>query len=230
MEEGAFTVSEPFAPAPAIPSWKRALDLLCILVASPLLLPVMALISVFIKIISPGPVLFKQERIGFLGRSFNCLKFRTMQVDASVASHENYFKKLIQSEAPMTKKDILGDPRLFPLASALRASGMDELPQVINILRGEMSLVGPRPCLRYEYEDYLPWQKRRFNTLPGITGLWQVSGKNRTTFSKMIDLDISYVANRCLWLDLKIMLKTVPVLALQCFELLQKRLRKLLSR
>jgi len=190
----------------------------------------MALISVFIKIISPGPVLFKQERIGFLGRSFNCLKFRTMQVDASVASHENYFKKLIQSEAPMTKKDILGDPRLFPLASALRASGMDELPQVINILRGEMSLVGPRPCLRYEYEDYLPWQKRRFNTLPGITGLWQVSGKNRTTFSKMIDLDISYVANRCLWLDLKIMLKTVPVLALQCFELLQKRLRKLLSR
>src|SRR5207237_5106420 len=97
-----------------------------------------------------------------------------------------------------------------------------------NILRGEMSLVGPRPCLPCEYEDHLPSQKRRYNTLPGITGLWQVSGKNRTTFSQMIDLDISYACNRSSWLDLKIMIKTMPVLALQCLELLEKRLRKLL--
>src|SRR5256885_9346834 len=158
MEEGAFSVSEPFVSAAAIPSWKRALDLICIVLASPLLLPVMALISVFIKIISPGPVLFKQERIGFLGRPFRCLKFRTMRVNASVAAQENYLKNLIQSEAPMTKRDMLGDPRLFPLASALRATGLDELPQVFNVFQGEMSLVGPRPCLPCEYEDHLPSQ------------------------------------------------------------------------
>jgi len=186
----------------------------------------MGFIAAVIKIISPGPVLFKQDRIGYLGAPFKCFKFRTMQVDAAMAEHESYLKDLIKSEVPMTKKDLIGDSRLFPLASGLRATGLDELPQVFNVLRGEMSLVGPRPCLPSEYANYLPSQKRRFNTLPGITGLWQVSGKNKTTFNQMIDLDISYLAHRSLGRDLKIMLKTFPVLAFQCLELLKKRLRR----
>jgi len=132
----------------------------------------------------------------------------------------------MQSEAPMTKMDLMGDSRLFPLASALRATGLDELPQVFNVLRGEMSLVGPRPCLPYEYESYSAAQKRRFNTFPGITGLWQVSGKNNTTFRQMIDLDLEYLSNRSFWLDVKIMLKTFPVLSLQLKDLVKNRLKR----
>ena len=123
-------------------------------------------------------------------------------------------------------EDLESDPRLIPLAGLLRATGLDELPQIFNVLRGEMSLVGPRPCLPYEYDNYLPWQKRRFNSLPGITGLWQVSGKNKTTFNEMIQLDISYLSHRSLWLDLKIIFKTPPVLVLQLFGLLKKHARK----
>jgi lipopolysaccharide/colanic/teichoic acid biosynthesis glycosyltransferase len=94
----------------------------------------------------------------------------------------------------------------------LRASGLDELPQLINVLRGEMSVVGPRPCIRYEYELYEPWQRARFNAVPGLTGLWQVSGKNRTTFEEMVRLDIEYAQHRTLWMDLKIILKTLPAI------------------
>lgn len=110
----------------------------------------------------------------------------------------------------MTKLDARGDPRVNSFGRWLRATGADELPQLFNILRGEMSFVGPRPCLPSEYNRHLPWQKERFHTLPGLTGLWQVSGKNRTTFKEMIDLDIQYVRERSLWLDLKIILKTIP--------------------
>jgi len=111
----------------------------------------------------------------------------------------------------MTKLD-RHDPRVIPGGRILRALGLDELPQIINILRGEMSLVGPRPCLPYEYERYSPRHRTRFQTLPGLTGLWQVNGKNKTTFEEMIDLDIYYVAHRSLWLDLKIMAKTIPAI------------------
>jgi lipopolysaccharide/colanic/teichoic acid biosynthesis glycosyltransferase len=111
--------------------------------------------------------------------------------------------------------DSQGDTRLIPLGRLLRASGLDELPQILNVLAGQMSLVGPRPCLPYEYEMYSPVQKQRFNTLPGLTGLWQVSGKNETTFSEMMALDLAYVEKRTVWLDLRILLKTVPVLCSQ---------------
>ena len=104
---------------------------------------------------------------------------------------------------------------LIPFGRQLRAVGCDELPQLINVLRGEMSLVGPRPCLPGEYNRHLPWQRERFGTLPGLTGLWQVSGKNRTTFNEMIELDIQYVRTRSPWLDLKIMLKTIPVVMVE---------------
>lgn len=201
-----------------VPRGKRVLDIACILVALPFLILLMLFIAVMIKIGSAGPVLFSQERIGYLGRRFICLKFRTMVVGADTAVHHTHFSRLVGSNVPMVKLDSHGDPRLIPFGLLLRSSGLDELPQVINVFRGEMSLVGPRPCLPSEYDRYLPWQRERFNTLPGLTGLWQVSGKNKTTFNEMIHLDIHYARNKSLWLDLNIMLKTVPVLIIQVLE------------
>ena len=142
-------------------------------------------------------------------------KFRTMIAGADTAVHETHAASLIESNRPMTKLDAHGDARLIPFGRTLRAAGLDELPQLINVLRGEMSFVGPRPCLLSEYNKYLPWQRERFRTPPGLTGLWQVSGKNRTTFNEMIDLDIQYVRKRSLWLDLKIMLKTIPAVMIE---------------
>jgi len=124
----------------------------------------------------------------------------------------------MNSEAPMAKMDVRGDSRIIPFGRLLRSSGLDELPQLINVLKGEMSLVGPRPCLAYEADNYLPWQRERFDTVPGLTGLWQVSGKNRTTFNQMIRLDIAYVRRKSLLLDLTIIFKTIPALLDQMWE------------
>ena len=203
-----------------VPGWKRFLDLSCILLSLPLWLPVMGLISLAIMVVSPGPILFRQERIGYRGRRFSCLKFRTMLVGADTAVHKSHLHSLMNSRAPMKKLDVAGDPRLIPLGALLRSTGLDELPQIINVLRGDMSLVGPRPCVPYEYEAYRPWQKERIKGLPGLTGLWQVSGKNKTTFDEMIHLDISYLRSKSIWLDLGIMLKTAPALLQQVKELL----------
>jgi exopolysaccharide production protein ExoY len=198
--------------------WKRALDVLLISLAMPFLIPLMLLIALLIRSVSSGPALFRQERIGYRGRRFMCFKFRTMHVDADTALHEGHLQQLMNSNTPMVKMDAKGDPRIIPFGKLLRASGFDELPQLINVLRGEMSLVGPRPCLPYEYEKYLPWQKERFGTLPGLTGLWQVSGKNKTTFVEMIQMDIQYANCKTLWWDLKIILMTVPALIIQMLE------------
>jgi lipopolysaccharide/colanic/teichoic acid biosynthesis glycosyltransferase len=141
-----------------------------------------------------------------------------MKVNADNRAHKEYLKELIHSEAPMTKMDARGDSRLISMGSLLRSTGLDELPQLINILRGEMSIVGPRPCIPYESDNYLPWQRERFDTLPGLTGLWQVSGKNKTTFNEMVNLDIAYARNKSLWLDIQIILKTVPALVSQVRE------------
>jgi len=195
--------------------WKRTLDIVLVLLVLPLLLPVMSVIAMVIWIVSPGPVLFRQERVGYLGRRFMCFKFRTMAVGADAAIHAGYLHNLLESNVPMVKMDAEGDPRVVPFGSILRSSGLDELPQLINVLLGEMSLVGPRPCLPYEYEKYHPWQKERFNAVPGLTGLWQVSGKNRTTFVEMVELDIKYARTKTIWLDLKIIFKTIPALIVQ---------------
>lgn len=191
------------------------MDIALILLALPLLLPVVSVIAMLIWIVSPGPVLFRQERIGYLGRRFMCFKFRTMAVGADAAMHEGYLQNLLESNVPMVKMDAEGDPRVIPFGSILRSSGLDELPQLINVLLGEMSLVGPRPCLPYEYEKYHPWQRERFKAVPGLTGLWQVSGKNRTTFVEMVELDIKYERTKTIWLDLKIIFKTIPALIVQ---------------
>lgn len=213
------------AAAITVPAWKRMLDVAVTVAALPILIPIAAAIAVLIKCVSRGPVLFRQERIGFCGKSFVCFKFRTMRVDAPTMGHQQYFQELMRSDRPMIKLDCMGDRRLIPLGSVLRATGLDELPQFFNVLKGEMSVVGPRPCLSYEYERYLPRQKGRFNSLPGITGLWQVNGKNNTTFDQMIEMDIQYATSKSLGLDLKIMLKTFPTLALQVAQILRKRLK-----
>ncbi|MBK9991680.1 MAG: sugar transferase [Verrucomicrobia bacterium] len=176
------------------------------------------IIALITKVSSPGPVLFKQTRIGLRGQQFLCFKFRTMKMNAETVSHQAYLAQLIGSNAPMVKMDAKKDARLIPGGWLLRATGLDELPQIINVLRGEMSLVGPRPCIPYEYENYTIMQKRRFASVPGLTGLWQVSGKNKTTFSEMIHLDIRYAHTKSLWLDLKIMVMTGPALLHQVLE------------
>jgi lipopolysaccharide/colanic/teichoic acid biosynthesis glycosyltransferase len=198
--------------------WKRALDALLILLALPFLIPLALFMALLIRSVSAGPVLFRQERIGYMGRRFRCFKFRTMLADADTAAHQGHLHQLMNSDGPMMKMDSRGDPRIIPFGLLLRASGLDELPQLINVLRGEMSLVGPRPCLPYECDKYLPWQKERFGTVPGLTGLWQVSGKNRTSFVEMIQLDIEYAKNKTMWWDLKIILMTVPALLIQMLE------------
>jgi len=199
--------------------WKRVLDVLFILLALPFLIPLALLVVLLIRSGSRGPVLFRQERVGHQGRRFMCFKFRTMVADANTITHKGHLLEVMNSNTPMMKMDSGGDPRIIPFGLFLRASGLDELPQLINVLRGEMSLVGPRPCLPYEYDQYLPPQKERFETVPGLTGLWQVSGKNKTTFVEMILLDIKYAKNKTLWWDLKIILMTVPALIIQMLEM-----------
>jgi exopolysaccharide production protein ExoY len=201
-----------------LPIWKRMLDLALILALSPGLLLLGAGVALLVVCGSRGPVFFRQRRVGYKGREFTCYKFRTMRVDAETASHQHHFRQLMESDVPMTKLDARRDPRLVPLGAALRATGLDELPQLINIFLGDMSLVGPRPCIPYEYEHYQPWQRRRFDAVPGLTGLWQVSGKNRTTFNEMIRLDIEYSERLSPGLDLKIILKTFPALWQQCLD------------
>ena len=184
----------------------------------------MLVIGGIIRLCSPGPVLFRQERIGLKGRPFTCLKFRTMHVQAETQSHQAHLEKLINSKVPMKKLDLDGDARIFTFGRILRASGLDELPQLINVMRGEMSLVGPRPCIRYEYERFKPEHRERFNTVPGLTGLWQVSGKNKTTFQEMIDLDIAYTRKLSLRRDVGILCRTLPVVFEQTLELAQRKI------
>jgi len=197
--------------AAALPTWKRLIDLLVVVLLFPLWLPVMTLVALWVAITSPGPIFYRQPRIGFKGSRFMLIKFRTMKVNAETHVHEAYLEHLIVSDRPMIKLDAT-DPRLILGGRFLRAIGLDELPQIFNVLRGEMSLVGPRPCTVTEFERYAPEQRARVNALPGLTGLWQVNGKNKTTFREMIEMDIFYSRNISLSLDLKIILRTVPAI------------------
>jgi lipopolysaccharide/colanic/teichoic acid biosynthesis glycosyltransferase len=199
-----------------LPVWKRLLDILIIGALLPAIVLIGGLVALIVKCGSPGPVLFRQRRVGYRGEEFTCLKFRTMKHKADTQFHQNHTEHLIKSQAPMVKLDSRRDPRLVPFGAALRATGLDELPQLVNVLRGEMSIVGPRPCLPYEADLFEPWHRRRFNAVPGLTGLWQVNGKNRTTFNQMVQLDIEYSERMSLGLDVKIILKTLPALWSQC--------------
>ncbi|MFT3781724.1 MAG: sugar transferase [Nibricoccus sp.] len=197
-----------------MPRWKRALDLTITLAVLLVTMPLFGALALYISIVSPGPIIFCQTRIGLRGSKFLCFKFRTMRVNAETHNHEAYLKSLMGSNAPMVKMDARNDSRLIPGAWLIRALGIDELPQLLNVLKGDMSLVGPRPCIPYEYDGYQPWQKERFAAVPGLTGLWQVSGKNRTTFDEMIHLDIRYGRRKSLLGDLRILAMT-PVAVVQ---------------
>lgn len=201
-----------------VPGWKRVFDFVLIALSAPLTLPLGLVIAGWIKLVSPGRVFYKQERVGLGGRPFTILKFRSMADGAPTQVHEDYLKNLIQTGAPMVKLDGAADPRIIPGGRCLRAMGLDELPQLINVLRGEMSLVGPRPATPKEFALYTPEQKERAHVLPGLTGYWQVSGKNKLTFQQMISLDLHYIKKLSLGLDLAIVVATIPAMLLQFME------------
>jgi lipopolysaccharide/colanic/teichoic acid biosynthesis glycosyltransferase len=198
--------------------WRQLIESFIACVALLLLSPLMLLIAVIIKLTSPGPVLYSQLRIGHKGATFRCFKFRTMHLNVDTSVHEQYFKTLIANGAPMRKLDDRADPRISRVGRLLRSSSLDELPQLFNVVKGEMSFIGPRPALPCEYLNYLPWHRHRIDVLPGLTGLWQVSGKNKTTFTEMMRFDIRYARNKSVGMDLGIVIKTFPLIIRQYLE------------
>ena len=194
---------------------KRMLDVTLSGLLLMLLSPVFAVVAVFVKATSRGPVLFRQERVGHLMRPFVMLKFRTMEVDAATAIHQEFVSAFINGAQPENQAGshrvfkIVKDPRITSIGHFLRRTSIDELPQLWNVLRGDMSLVGPRPPLPYEVAQYKKWHLRRIaGAKPGVTGLWQVTGRSRTTFDEMVRLDLRYVRRRSLLTDLWILLAT----------------------
>lgn len=200
---------------------KPVLDNLIAIALLTITSPLIFLIALGIKLHSPGPVFYRQQRVGKDGVPFEMLKFRSMRVNSDQQFHRDYVKSLIQNN---TRPEDLGkdslkmtsDPRITGLGKILRGYGLDELPQLINVLRGEMSIVGPRPSIAYEYEAYRPWHKDRLAVRPGITGLWQVTAHNQVSFDEMVQIDLNYIKAMNLFLDLKIMLLTP-------FEMIRKK-------
>lgn len=197
------------------PVWKRAMDLAGATLLIIATAPIMIAVAIYIKIVSPGDALFKQQRVGRGGEPFTIYKFRTMRPDMDVSKHKDYMTELIRSgegaDKPMIKQDA-ANPAIIPFGAALRKSAIDELPQLFNVLKGDMSLVGPRPVIPYEAKEFLDWHNGRFDVLPGLTGLWQVMGKNNLTFNEMIRLDVRYSREISPALDAEILLRTPAVL------------------
>jgi lipopolysaccharide/colanic/teichoic acid biosynthesis glycosyltransferase len=207
-----------------IPLWKTIMDrvgsFLLILLFSPLFF----LMAAYVKIASPGKIFYLQKRVGYHGKLFTFIKFRTMHENNDSGAHKAYLKDLIRNNGtPMAKLDGGKDLRIIPGGRLIRKMCLDELPQLFNVLRGDMSLVGPRPCIPYEAEEYLRWHSHRFDSLPGMTGLWQVSGKNRLSFVQMVRLDIAYARRMSPLLDLEILLLTAPAIVRMVFEAVAKR-------
>jgi lipopolysaccharide/colanic/teichoic acid biosynthesis glycosyltransferase len=191
-----------------VPSWKRALDVSLVAMTLPVAIVLLLAVMLWIRLVSRGPALFRQQRVGHGEKLFTIFKFRTMHEGSPTRDHELHVARLVESDRPMVKLDELGDTRLIPGACFLRSTGLDELPQLFNVLRGEMSLVGPRPCIPGEHGFFTSAQRERFRVLPGLTGLWQVSGKNRTTFREMAALDVAYARRSSPGLDLSVILRT----------------------
>lgn len=195
---------------------KRCIDILGSIAALLLFAPLFTLISLAIKLGSKGPVLFRQERLGQYGKPFTVLKFRSMRTDCDARIHQQYVSQFIAGKVDETTPDgqkpvfkIQKDPRITRVGQFLRKTSLDELPQFWNVLRGDMSLVGPRPPIAYEYRAYHLWHRRRVLEIkPGITGLWQVEGRSRTRFDDMVRLDLQYARHWSIWLDLRILLQT----------------------
>jgi len=206
----------PVAPTPAgYRIAKRTLDLVLALLGLVLASPILAVVAAAVKLESHGPILFRQERLGLGGRPFTVFKFRTMFSSAQEERHRDHVRELIRGEASQAQPGgevwlpIRSDPRVTRLGAFLRRSHLDELPQLINIVRGEMSLVGPRPPIPYEAEVYQPWHLRRLSVIPGLTGLWQATGWGRLSFDEGVALDLAYIDRRSFWLDLRLILRTL---------------------
>jgi len=206
---------------PVNPGYFRAKRLLDLAIAIPLLLPlgvITAILAVCIRLDSKGPVFFRQRRVGQFGVEFNLLKFRSMHVDIDDSLHRAAYRRLMQGEK-LAEGDgegsvykLTNDPRITRVGRFIRKTSLDELPQLWNVVRGEMSLVGPRPPLAYEVEMYRERDLLRLSGKPGITGPWQVSGRSRVPFRQMVEMDIAYLRRQSLWEDIKLMLITLPVL------------------
>jgi lipopolysaccharide/colanic/teichoic acid biosynthesis glycosyltransferase len=208
-----------------VPLWKTGLDIVgaigALLVTSPLFI----FMTVYIMLFSPGRIFFTQKRVGQHGRFFTFIKFRTMHENNDSGAHREYLRDLIKSGRPMEKLDTDRDPRIIPGGKIIRKMCIDELPQLFNVLKRDMSLVGPRPCIPYEATEYLRWHSRRFDTLPGMTGLWQVNGKNKLSFEQMIRYDIAYAERMSLANDLRILLRTPVAIAKMVIEAGRNRIR-----
>ncbi len=198
---------------------KRVSDIVIAVLALSVLSPLWLVIALLIKLDSKGPVFYRQERVGMDGRIFLVWKFRTMRVNADSEIHREYQRKLIAGDAEANVGDatspaykLRNDPRVTRVGKVLRRFSLDEAPQLFNVLRGDMSVVGPRPPIPYEVEAYELWHRKRLDMKPGLTGLWQVSGRNRVSFEEMVKLDLFYIENWSMLFDLKIILRTVLVL------------------
>ncbi len=181
--------------------------------------PVLLVLGILVKLDSPGGMFFVQERVGLNGRTFRMIKFRSMRADSDPAIHKAFLEKMIQDGGEHHELDangkpvykIVKDPRITRFGQFIRKTSIDELPQLFNVLRGDMSLVGPRPPIQYEVDAYKDWHMKRLYIRPGLTGLWQVSGRNRLSFDQMVQLDIAYIEQWSLWTDIKILFRTIPV-------------------
>lgn len=196
---------------------KRGLDVVLAALALAVLSPVLLVVAAAVRLSSPGPAIFRQERLGRYGRTFVLLKFRTMRAGSDDAPHRAYVTGLLTEPVPSATGrrglyKLVDDPRVTGIGSLLRRTGLDELPQLINVLRGEMSLVGPRPVLAWEAELFDAPERTRFLVRPGITGLWQVSGRSRLSMRRALELDAEYVRRQRLSLDLWILWRTLPTL------------------
>lgn len=198
---------------------KRIVDICVSTLALILLLPIFLMVFLGVKLSSRGSLFYKQIRIGKNGRPFDFYKFRSMHTGAENDIHKEYVQDFIKACDTNDCRDIkvfkiTEDPRIFPFGKFIRKTSIDEFPQFFNVLKGDMSLVGPRPCLSYEWECYEEWHKERLKILPGCTGMWQALGRSEVTFQEMVILDLYYISNMSLWLDLKIILATIPVIFL----------------
>jgi lipopolysaccharide/colanic/teichoic acid biosynthesis glycosyltransferase len=194
---------------------KRIFDLVVALCLVCLVLPIFIAVWLLVRTTSPGKAMFRQTRVGRLGRPFVMYKFRTMHVDCDDAIHREYVRKLLTDHEPPVGGakglyKLESDPRVTRVGRVLRKTSVDELPQLLNVVKGDMSLVGPRPALPYEAELFSTTHRARFLVAPGVTGLWQICGRSKLPMQEGLDLDIEYVERRSFWLDLRILIKTLP--------------------
>ena len=223
VEAPRYEIVEPRDPGLHYFALKRLIDVTTSAIALLVGLPLWLLIAALIKATSRGPVLYRTITLGIGGRPFMIYKFRTMRVDSSEALHREWITRYVLDDQPFTVREstngavkpvykVVGDPRVTRFGTLLRRSGLDEVPQFVNVLRGEMSVVGPRSPRPFEYEHYDAWAKQRVNVLPGITGLYQVTARSTASFTEMVALDLEYSRRRSCGLDLSIMVRTIPVM------------------